>query len=216
MSDETAKPKPKLEIVSPPSDALDLSDLWLDTNLGDPLTSTYQHSIPVGKPKDFFRVHPDRSMRRHVEIYVHKPEEAVEEQHFIVNKSMQGRLLEARPAILVVCIYRDGSLRVWPLRLAKEGEKDNDAWKSARNAARKAMSTWIRIVWARRAYEIREAHPGYAPDPDLKVIPPFEQLVMKAYGSQGIISDPDHFMVRELMGAPPQSRAGSEDGDDDL
>jgi hypothetical protein len=176
MSDETPKPKPKLEIVPPPSDALDLSDLWLDNSLGDPLTSTYQHSIPVGKPKDFFRVHPDRNMRRHVEIYVHKPEEG----------------------------------------LAKEGEKDNDAWKSARNAARKAMSTWIRIVWARRAYEIREAQPGYAPDPDLKAIPPFEQLVMKAYGPQGIISDPNHFMVRELMGAPPQSSAGNEDGDDDL
>jgi hypothetical protein len=39
---------------------------------------------------------------------------------------------------------------------------------------------------------------------------------MKAYGPQGIISDPNHFMVRELMGAPPQSSAGNEDGDDDL
>jgi hypothetical protein len=123
MSDETPKPKPKLEIVPPPSDALDLSDLWLDNSLGDPLTSTYQHSIPVGKPKDFFRVHPDRNMRRHVEIYVHKPEEAVEEQHFIVNKSMQGRLLEARPAVLVVCIYRDGSLRVWPLDWQRKGRR---------------------------------------------------------------------------------------------
>jgi hypothetical protein len=215
MSDETPKPKPKLEIVPPPSDALDLSDLWLDTNLGDPLTSTYQHSIPIRKPKNFFRVHPDRGMRRHVEIYVHKPEGAVEEQHFVINKSMQGRLLEARPAVLVVCIYRDGSLRLWPLRLAKEGEKDNDAWKSARNAARTAMSKWIRIVWAGRAYETREAQLGYAPDPDLKAVPPFEQLVMKAYGPQGIIGDPDHFMVRELMGAAPSSRGG-DDADDDL
>jgi hypothetical protein len=143
MTDESSKPK--LEIVSPPSDALDLSELWLDTALGDPLTSTYQHSIPIGKPKDFFRVHPDRSMRRHVEIYVHRPEGAMEDQHFVISKSMQGRIAEARPAILVVCIYRDGSLRVWP---------------------------------------------------------------------QGVIRDPGHFMVRELMGASPSNRTSSDDSGD--
>jgi hypothetical protein len=212
MTDESSKPK--LEIVSPPSDALDLSELWLDTALGDPLTSTYQHSIPIGKPKDFFRVHPDRSMRRHVEIYVHRPEGAMEDQHFVISKSMQGRIAEARPAILVVCIYRDGSLRVWPLKLAKAGEKDNDAWTSARNAARMAMTGWIRIVWVRRAYEVREALPGYAPDPDLKAIPPLEQLVVKAYGPQGVIRDPGHFMVRELMGASPSNRTSSDDSGD--
>ena len=56
--------KPKLEVVentpSPtPNDALDIEALWLDPALGDGLTDTSWHTIPVDKPKDFFRVHPD-------------------------------------------------------------------------------------------------------------------------------------------------------------
>ena len=41
---EDAKPKPKLVT---PLDALDLSDLWLDPGLGDGITETVRHSIPL-------------------------------------------------------------------------------------------------------------------------------------------------------------------------
>ena len=69
---EDAKFKPK--IVLPPDDALDLSGLWLDPSLGDGITETVRHSIPLGKPRDFFRAHPDKSFRRPIEIYRHRPE----------------------------------------------------------------------------------------------------------------------------------------------
>ena len=74
----TDKPTaPKLEIVpSPPHDALDIEALWLDPALGDGLTDTSWHAIPVGKPRDFFRVHPDPDFRRRTEIYAHKIEGA--------------------------------------------------------------------------------------------------------------------------------------------
>jgi len=59
----TDKPTvPQLGIVSPlptPNDASDIEALWLDPALGDGLTDTNWHTIPVDKPKDFFRVHPD-------------------------------------------------------------------------------------------------------------------------------------------------------------
>jgi hypothetical protein len=96
MADE----KPALALVKPPSDAADLTDLWLDPALGDGLTDTCFHNIPVGKPKDFFRVHPGPDWRRRAEIYTHKPEGQIEEQNFIIAKPMLGRIEEARTCTL--------------------------------------------------------------------------------------------------------------------
>src|SRR5262245_9938087 len=52
-------PIPLRKEYKPPPDADDLSGLWLDTALGDGLTDTRLHSVPVGKPKNFFRVVAD-------------------------------------------------------------------------------------------------------------------------------------------------------------
>jgi hypothetical protein len=127
--------KPKLEVVSAkpvPADADDIASLWLDTALGDGLVDVRLHTVPVGKPKDFFRVCPDPAYRRLVEIYAYKNEEqGGEEQHYLIDKPMHGVIEEARRATLVTVVYRDGSVRLWPLKLPKEGEKDNDAWVTA-------------------------------------------------------------------------------------
>jgi hypothetical protein len=200
--------KPDLKIVTPkivPADALDMNDLWLDPALGDGITDTHWHSIPVDKPKDFFRVHPDPAYRRRTEVYTHKPEGAIEEQHYVLHRNMRGRILEARPATIVTCIYRDGSPRLWVLKFPKSGERDNEAWTSARQAAREAMTKWIKLVWVRRAYQIREARPGYAPEPDLSKLPPFDDLVTLGLGAHGIIYDINHPIYRDLMGDAPKS-----------
>jgi hypothetical protein len=97
----------------PPEDADDIEALFLDPALGDGLTDQVYHSIPVGKPKDFFRVCPLAGYRRRTELYVHKVEGQIEEQYFIVAPSMRGKITEARSVTLVVCIHRDESLRVW-------------------------------------------------------------------------------------------------------
>jgi hypothetical protein len=198
--------KPKLEVVPPivPADASDLSDLWFDPALGDGLTDTVCDKIPINKPKDFFRIHPDPNYRRQTEVYTHKPEGQIEEQHYIVAKPMRGQIEEARPATIVVCAYRDTSLRLWPLKRPKTSEKDNDAWKSARAAARDAMGAWIRLVWVRNMYEWRQAQPGYAPDPDWSKVPTFDQLIVHAFGEHGIIRDTNHPIYRMLIGAAPK------------
>jgi hypothetical protein len=64
---------------------------------------------------------------------------------------MQGVIEEARRCTLVTVIYRDGSPRLWPLKLPNDGERDNEAWISARAAAKAGMSSWARLVWQRRA-----------------------------------------------------------------
>jgi hypothetical protein len=210
MADDAAK-KPKLEVVPPP-DAGDIEALWLDPALGDGITDTHWHAIPIGKPKDFFRVHPDREMRRRTEIYVHKPEDAIEEQFYILDPAMRGRLPEARPCVIVPCIYRDDSPRLWPIMFPRPGEKDNSAWVTARAAARTAIDKWVKLVWTKRSYLTRDAQPGYAPDPDWSKLPSFNEMVTIAFGQHGIIRDTNHPMYRDLMGAP--AVAADHDGGD--
>src|SRR5215475_13580158 len=72
----------KLEIAHTvtPSDAQDIESLWLDPKLGDGLADVHLHNIPIGKPKDFFRVCPDPAYRRLTEIYTHKIEGQIEER----------------------------------------------------------------------------------------------------------------------------------------
>jgi len=207
---EDARPKPKLVT---PSDALDLSDLWLDPGLGDGITETVRHSIPLGKPRDFFRMHPDPAYRRLVEIYRHKTEDAIEEEYFVFAGGMKGILEEAAPYTVVVCIYRDGTPRIWPLRLPREGERDNDAWTSARAAAKASLTKWVKLLWEGRSYTTREAKPGYAPDPAWEKLPPFEELMIKAFGEKNIIRDSSHSMYRNLIGDKPMGGHG--DGGED-
>jgi hypothetical protein len=200
--------KPELKIVKPDVD--DLVGLWLDTGLGDGLTETHIHSIPIKKPVNYFRTCPLLEFRRKCEIYVHKIEEQIEEETYLIDEGMRGIIDEARPATLVTVVYRDGTLRLWALKLPKDGEKDNEAWRTARVAARTAMEKWVKLVWKRSCYQTRDAQPGYAPDPDYSKLPPFNELVRTACGEHGIIRDRNHPIVRNLFGAPEKPDGGDD------
>ena len=72
------------EEASKKTDAADIEALWLDPALGDGIVSSTFHSVPVGKPRNFFRTVPDPAYRRRTEIYTHKLEGVIDEQHYIV------------------------------------------------------------------------------------------------------------------------------------
>jgi hypothetical protein len=74
----------------------------------------------------------------------------------------------------------------------------------------------VKLSWARRAYITREALEGYAPDPDWKQLPPFNDLVQRAFGEHGIIRDTAHPIYRELIGAPKKETADNDDDAGDL
>ena len=66
----TPKPHPELRAIENlPKDGSDIESLWLDTALGDGIVDAHYHSIPVDKPRNFFRVHPEKSYRRRCEIF---------------------------------------------------------------------------------------------------------------------------------------------------
>ena len=210
MADDPIPLKPKT--TEPPDDARDIGSLWLDPALGDGLVDVHYHDIPVGKPRDFFRINPDPAYRRMTEIYVHKVEGQIEEQTYIIDRPMRGAIEEARRCTLVTAVYRDGSPRLWALKLPKDGERDNDAWITARSAAKVAMEKWVKLIWQRRTYTTRDAQPGYAPEPDWSKLPPFDELVRLAFGEHGVIRDKNHRIVLDLFGAPPKAS----DDDDGL
>jgi hypothetical protein len=214
MADKpTLRAVPNEPQVAPP-DAQDFDSLWLDPQLGDGIVNVTHHSVVVGRPRDFFRVHPDEAYRRRTEVYTHKPEGAIEEQHYIIAPAMQGKIPEARPCTIVTVIYRDGTPRLWPIKFPRDGERDNEAWVTARAAARVGMERWTKLVWVRRVYQTRDALPGYAPDPDFTKLPPFiPDLVRAAFGVHGVIRSTAHPIYRELFGMPKEP-AGDEDGDD--
>jgi hypothetical protein len=197
-------------------DAADIEALWLDQNLGDGIVNVSYHTVPVGKPKDFFRTVTDPTYRRRTEIYIHKPEGAIEETAYIIAPSMRGRIQEAHPCTLVTVVHRDGSPRLWPIKFPREGERDNEAWMSARAAAKIGMERWTKLLWVRRSYQTRDALPGYAPDPDLSKLPPFNELVKLAFGGWGIVYSEAHPIWRELFGGPPATTKDKDDGGGDI
>ena len=190
----------------------DIESLWDDPGLGDGLTVTSIHSIPIDKPKNFFRVNSDPAYRRRTEMYIHKVDGEMDKSYYILGKKMKGRLEEARHCTIVTCIYRDGSVRLWPIPLPRDGEQDNKAWASARVAARTAMTKWVKLVWVGGAYQTRDAKPGYAPDPNWEKLPPYNNLVETAFGAvHGFMDDEEHAIYRDhIAGAAP---SGNDDDD---
>jgi hypothetical protein len=144
----------KAKAYKPPTDAADLSDLFVDTGQGDPLTETVIHAIPVDKPKDFFRVHPDQSYRKRCFVYTLKIEGQVEEHNYIVAEAMRDLVPEAKLCLVTTCIYRNGAPRLWLLKLPKEGEKDQMAWSTARGG-----SGWPVEVDKTRLDRVEVRHP---------------------------------------------------------
>lgn len=190
-------------ITEAPPDALDISSLWTDTGLSDALATTALHVIPVDKPKNYFRVHTNPAYRRRTEILIRKIEGQIETEYYIVAPAMHGRVPGARPCILVTCIYRDGTLRLWPVPLPRDGERDNRVWVSQRSIARVAIDRWVMLVWSGGVFTSRDAQPGYAPDPDWSKVPAYDDLTRAGFGPHGVIQNDNHAVYRDVIGAAP-------------
>lgn len=182
------------------ADLSSIDRLFRPSPMGNLLTTTSYNSIVVGKPRDFFRVIKDEKYHAHVELYCHTTEGTSDKTFYIVAPEMDGRIGEARPYYLITCVDRVGTPRLWPLRLQKDGENENEAWTSARRAAKLATDKWLRIRWERRSYVTVEASENYAPDPDITSLPSLSELVALGFGPHGVISDENHSVYRELYG----------------
>ena len=204
--------------TEPQSDTDDIEALWEDDELGDPLTTTHIHQIPIGKPKDFFWVCPDRKYRKKTWVYVHRSENVVGEQYFIVTKAMRAKVPLSRPCTLVTVVDRAGAPRIWPLWSPRPGENDNNAWITARSVAREALTNWVRIAYVSGRNESIAADKGYAPAPDSSKPPALNKMIRLAFGPEGIWHDEENRAYRSCFGKAakePDDLASDGEHDDD-
>jgi len=101
-------------------------------------------TVRVKKPnkQDFFRVHPSPDYRATV-LMIHLKED---QEYFLVQPSLAQALDgEMVAKTIYTVINRQGVVSLWPVTLPPPDGKDNEWWRSERDAAERAMTKWIRL-----------------------------------------------------------------------
>jgi hypothetical protein len=171
-------PEPATPAAAEPKyDPLNLSNLrlsqdFLQTGGSKKLLTT----IPLMKPppQSFIRVHASPAFRGEFAVLELKDER----ETFLVTAKMIGELSgEIHPVTIYTAITKQGVLFAWPIRLPGPDGRDNPYWVSAREAAAKAMTEWVRVKSNQflRAYEIYVPDSKF-PDPDWPAIN-FQEII---------------------------------------
>jgi hypothetical protein len=156
-------------------------------------------TVPVRRPhpQEFFRVRPDAKYRLHPALMINLKDDR---EYYLVRPELAGELgNECVIATLFTTVNRAGVVFLWPVRIPAADGKDNEWWRSQREAADLATRAWVRIKanMALGAYEIATA-------PDMKADPAwpeesFQQFVEIAFRDR-LIGALDHPAVRRLRG----------------
>ena len=143
--------KPNLQAVEQEAtntqapDPFDPANLRLDQSFTETVgVKKLRLTIPVRKPspQDFVRLHPDPTYRENFPIIELKDER----EEYIVTAALVPELAnEFVTKTLFTAINRQGTLFLWPVRLPPPDGKNLEWWRSAREAAEMAMSSWVRV-----------------------------------------------------------------------
>ena len=156
-------------------------------------------TVPVRKPnrQEFVRVRPGDDYCLQTAILEIKEDRI----SYLVDPSLWSELPgDVVPKILFTTISRQGVLSLWPVRLpSTDGRQDN--WsRSALEAAKMAMTSWLRMAanMSLGAYEVFAASSDYQePEwPDVS----FKEILKIAFRDQ-YIKDLNHPVVQRLRGA---------------
>jgi len=197
MSDETAK-KPDLKVVpdkDPSSIFDDLATLRKESKL-TVKRKTVLVNVRIDKPPSntHFRTHPTLKLENATVI---KDKEGTRDVYYFVVPAMRGHPKLAprlRPVtIMLACTWPGNGFLLWPVP-----EKTNfPAWKSEKNAADLAQTTWMSMVWneERGDYDIEKAE-GIDIEPTWPK-ESFEELLKIGFADV-IVDNEDHYYVRKL------------------
>src|SRR5262245_23164507 len=126
-------------------DPFDLASLRLNQSFIETVgTRKLVTTVPVRKPnpQDFVRVHPDAAYRADFALIDLREER---EQYLLPTELVPALATEAVFATLFTAVNRQGVVFLWPVRLPPADGKQNEWWRSAREAAERAMSDWLRV-----------------------------------------------------------------------
>ena len=189
--------KDDLKIAVP--DPFDPAGLRLDQSFSEgPAVKKLLTTIPVRKPgaQDFVRVHESEEYRLDTAVIALRDDR----ETYLVSPLVVRELAdECIPVTLFTTISRQGVLTLWPVRLPGADGKDMEWWRSAREGAERAMSSWVRLKanTALGAYEIYAAAASI-PDPEWPQLS-FREILKIAF-RDFIIDNSDHVVIRRLRG----------------
>jgi hypothetical protein len=153
-------------------------------------------TVPVRKPNktDFFRVHPAHSLDC---FAVELKEER--EVYFITPALAQMVVEFCEPVRLRLCVTRQATAFLWPIKLPKEDRRVDEWRRSAAEAAHLAETRWIRLAADMHlgAYQTFEAVADLG-DPRWPS-EPWAEVVKVALRDRRIDSE-DHAVIRQLLG----------------
>jgi hypothetical protein len=180
-------------------DPFDPAALRLNQSFTDgPAVKKLLTKIPVRKPgaQDFVRVHPGVDYRLNTAVIILKDDR----ETYLVTPALVPELAtECVPVSLFTTMSRQGDLTLWPVRLPGPEGKDMEWWRSAREAAEMAMTSWVRIKanTSLGAYDIYKAD-GAISDPVWPELP-FREMLRIAFRDY-LIDSTGHAVIKRLRG----------------
>jgi hypothetical protein len=182
-------------------DHFDLAKLRLDPSFHETSgVKRLRTTVPARKPnpQDFVRVHPSPAYRENFAMIELKDER---EDYLVLPHVVPMLPGEIVYKTIYTAINRQGIVFLWPVRLPGIDDKPNAWWVSARDAAERATTKWLRIKanMGLGAYEIFTAE-REIPDPEWsKVEESFEDLLRIAYGTR-LVTNLEHPVIKRLRG----------------
>jgi hypothetical protein len=132
-----------------------------------------RQKIKVG---EYIRSHPKMSLWQETVVLV--DEDGIEKTTYLVAPAMQPLLLHwLKRVLLVPCINQDHEFFLWEIPVADIalGQRTSPSEKVRREAAQKALTTWMTVLWYGRHHVPRQAdgdlgEPKWPDDLSLKTI----------------------------------------------
>jgi hypothetical protein len=199
MADDAKKPDLKVVPDKDPSAIFDdLAALRRESKL-TVKRKTVLVNVPVGKPPNnvHFRTHPTLKLENATVI---KDKNGTSDVWYFIVPAMRGHLKLAPRlrvvTIMLACLWPGNGFLLWPVP-----ERTNfQAWKSEKNAADLAQTTWMSLVWneERSDFDVEKAEL-------LDNIEPtwpkenFEELLKIGFADV-IVDNQEHYYVRRLRG----------------
>jgi len=185
--------------LQPPYDPFDIENLRLDQAFASTAgVKKLLTTVPVRKPhrQELVRVHPDEAYRVQAAVIELRDDREI---YLVVGPVASQLPGETTPVILYTTITRQGVVLLWPAKLPGADGKINEWHRSAREAAERAMSSWL-FVRADTALGAYTMHIATATIPD-PVWPTesFKELLKIGFRDR-LIENADHPVLQRLRG----------------